>query len=69
MPKRNPKPDLLPCPFCGGDAEMREGTALHDTWLVRCVACGVKTMTEYTKACPTETWNARVAISSGKQHD
>lgn len=51
--------ELLPCPFCGEAAEMRESENCHDTWLVRCTSCQCKTVTSYTKYEPTVTWNAR----------
>jgi hypothetical protein len=56
--------ELLPCPFCGGDAEMREATTCHDTWFVRCTECQCKTVTSYDKYEPTVTWNARTAAQS-----
>jgi hypothetical protein len=52
--------DLLPCPFCGGGAELCE--AIHpDTWLVRCTVCQCKTVNYYTKAQASDIWNARTA--------
>jgi hypothetical protein len=50
---------LLSCPFCGGDAEIRESEVCHDTWFSRCIDCGCRTMTSYSKEEPTATWNTR----------
>ncbi len=49
----------LSCPFCGHDAEVREGQT-HDTWFVRCTICQCKTVTSYTKEEAVGTWNERV---------
>src|SRR6266481_8609479 len=51
---------ILSCPFCGYEAELRESDTCHDTWLVRCTNCQIKTVTSYTKNEAIETWNARV---------
>jgi len=55
---------LLPCPFCGGEAKVRESKLTHDTWFVQCVDCENKTVTSYHKIEPTEAWNARVSAAN-----
>jgi Lar family restriction alleviation protein len=53
--------ELLPCPFCGCEAEIREGSHTHDTWFVRCTACQIKTVISYTKDEPISEWNKRTS--------
>lgn len=49
---------LLPCPFCGGEAEIRGNSALF----VQCVNCGTRYGDRYhtTKAEAIAAWNTRV---------
>jgi Lar family restriction alleviation protein len=57
MTKKDKEVELKPCPFCGGEAEISEGT--NRSWEVTCLNCGVGTyeIQEYsdTVAC----WNTR----------
>ena len=61
--------ELLPCPFCGADAEIRaHPLALHDEesrgWEVACWKCGARVgstvlPTGKTKEQAIEAWNRR----------
>ena len=48
---------LLPCPFCGGEAELD----IDDlgNWLVRCKKCFCRTSRSMSKFFPTVSWNTR----------
>lgn len=48
---------LLPCPFCGGEAELD----IDDlgNWLVRCKKCFCRTSRSMSKFYPTVSWNTR----------
>lgn len=35
---------LQPCPFCGGNAEIKHGQDIYDTY-IECVSCGCETKT------------------------
>ncbi len=35
---------LKPCPFCGGEAEMRKAYGYIDGWCVRCSQCKMTTL-------------------------
>jgi len=68
-------PELLPCPFCGGEPEHEEHTDeslwSHNTvpWRsVRCSTCeiGTRSICEGARPNECEAWNAR-AIDSGDQ--
>lgn len=50
--------NLLPCPFCGGEAEVDiSGGNFH--WWIVCVNCGVGTAIYNTKAEALTAWNTR----------
>lgn len=63
--------DLLPCPFCGGEARLvtgtrRDGEYVENCAFVRCERCGAKTyefhecMTaEEVQGYATDVWNGR----------
>lgn len=54
---------LLPCPFCGGEAEFeRIGTARFST-IVTCQDCGCTLETGETFN-HGKTWNTRVPVSA-----
>ena len=47
---------LLPCPFCGGEAELRSG----GTWRwVHCLTCGADGPTDIHKSVAVAGWNKR----------
>lgn len=46
---------LLPCPFCGGDAEFNDTSS---TW-VRCEDCGAETQCQIEKLDAAKLWNRR----------
>lgn len=50
--------NLLPCPFCGGEAATEEEFTSFN--VVRCLACGVVTDTYDTIAEAIAAWNRRV---------
>ena len=53
--------DLLPCPFCGGNAKLYEQASytdeMHDAW-IQCTACHIET----DVATDFERYYARVAV-------
>lgn len=57
-PQPNPAlPDLLPCPFCGGEAEVeRKGTARRSA-IVFCEDCGARL--ESNESGAGRLWNER----------
>ncbi len=66
-------PDLLPCPFCGGDADLscdNEGIdssmaaddPFAETWLVLCSHCGATPESDWkNRSGAAEEWNTRPA--------
>lgn len=48
---------LLPCPFCGGEAECRSGSST--TPYIRCKKCGCRTGSSYNREKLAEAWNTR----------
>ena len=50
--------NLLPCPFCGGEAATEEEFTSFN--VVRCLACGVVTDTYDTIAEAIAAWNCRI---------
>lgn len=54
--------ELLPCPFCGGEAQVFESGAWfvdHFMKYVRCTSCGLQTCDYKTEAEAVEAWNTR----------
>jgi Lar family restriction alleviation protein len=49
---------LLPCPFCGGGAELLKGLCELDNY-VMCLKCGCKTKLYNTKESAIKAWNTR----------
>ena len=50
--------NLLPCPFCGGNASIPESYPYHH--LVFCTSCGCKTDICDTEAEAIAAWNCRI---------
>ncbi len=50
--------ELLPCPFCGGEASIPEWTASGD-WEVQCSVCKVHTSHSRRIEPAIEAWNRR----------
>lgn len=64
-------PDLLPCPFCGGESEVWKGRILW-RFRIRCQKCGIGTeWLEQVMDCPThpvtrlsDRWNRRAILAT-----
>lgn len=48
---------LKPCPFCGGEAEMREGSSTKP--YIRCKRCGCRTGSSRYRGNLAKAWNDR----------
>jgi hypothetical protein len=61
--KTGPDAELLPCPFCGGEAEMR-GHQAPEFW-VGCPVIGCKATTDGfdSQERAARAWNTRAAIT------
>ena len=57
------KINLLPCPFCGGEARIIG--AVGTVFWVKCTECGAETQSEITKQRAAERWNRR----AGEQNE
>ena len=47
--------DLLPCPFCSGEAEFRQNSMTGEMTMAECGQCGARAY--------SRKWNARVHVS------
>lgn len=58
--------DLLPCPFCGSEAEMRKTPRIDGYVFVVCRRCGAAGpgMYGHDEARAVEIWNTRIGYSS-----
>lgn len=55
------KKELLPCPFCGGEAVVdKEIPFLTPTFRVKCSVCGIGTDIHSFKQPSIDAWNRRV---------
>lgn len=58
---KNEAPELLPCPFCGGEAELG---GMDGNLYVRCISCLCDgPIFQHTVAEAISTWNTRSGIS------
>ena len=60
------KTELLPCPFCGGEAETWDGAGL---WHVVCAKCGTVGSPCLTEAEAIAAWNARAERTCRNTHE
>ncbi len=51
--------ELLPCPFCGGEASMVRGTFTKTIGSVICTKCGISTQVYVTDEDAIKAWNTR----------
>ncbi len=62
-----PDPKLLPCPFCGDEAEyVRRGTS-RQSCIVACTNCGAKHESSDQDWYNGKSWNHRVAPEAAKE--
>ena len=52
---------LLPCPFCGGEAEL-DCDNIFGNWFVRCTKCFCKTPKHATEFFAKVCWNTRKPV-------
>lgn len=52
---------MRPCPFCGGEAEMREGSSTKP--YIRCKRCGCRTGSSRYRGNLAKAWNARADVT------
>ena len=57
-------PELLPCPFCGGDAG---DTYYQLGWFISCKHCSASTEVTNAKARAVEAWNRRTPASQAQR--
>lgn len=50
---------LLPCPFCGGEAELCKGDWIGKEYWVKCTKCICKTSLSNNYNEPIKAWNTR----------
>ena len=52
--------ELKRCPFCGGEAEVREVSEGEQVYYAECTECNIRTPLEYDRKMAKADWNARV---------
>ncbi len=55
-------PRLLPCPFCGGEAELEQMGNRRRSCIVRCTECGASHECADEGERSGESWNRRVQM-------
>lgn len=64
--QESPSKELLPCPFCGGEAEIeQQGTGRIST-IYSCLDCGCRLETGETWQVPSQ-WNQRKQLTTTQQ--
>ena len=53
-------PELLPCPFCRGEAKIKRVTGSINYRYVKCSSCGARTKEWFGVDVAVKTWNTRV---------
>lgn len=57
--------DLLPCPFCGGEAGFERLGSMRQSCIVACSQCGARLETGEVFKCGT-AWNQRHRVPAGE---
>jgi Lar family restriction alleviation protein len=57
--------ELLSCPFCGGEATLRNDHATADRVWVECQHCWVEQSAAVPMAEAVAAWNTRAALNAG----
>lgn len=59
-------PDLLSCPFCGGEAKLRKGFDFDDDvyYWVECKKCFLKSFNSPNSKMAVEKWNTRKPVDA-----
>lgn len=56
----NKTPELLPCPFCRGEAKIKRVTGSINYRYVKCSSCGARTKDWFGVDVAVTNWNTRV---------
>ena len=59
--------ELLPCPFCGGEADILQHKDGIDDWIVFCKKCGCQTDFMFTESEAISHWNSRVDVAKTEE--
>ena len=66
--------ELLPCPFCGGEASL-EYDSHWNKWCGQCEDCGCEGESAYTRdnkdpqAIASKDWNQRYSLNKNEHYD